>query len=391
MPNPINPNYHVVIAAAGSGTRTGSDIPKQYVEIAGQTILRHTLNNVAQWPDIGSIRVIIDPTHRELYDQATMGLNLPEPIHGGNSRKQSVYNAINQMNDIDDDSIIIIHDAARPFVCQHDVENLCAAMGEHCAATLGFPLSDTLYNVALDDTVARENIWATQTPQAFKFADLKNAHQETVNDESYTDDASLMKTIGVKTHLVEGSKTNMKITTADDLDIARTRLLRDFETRIGQGFDVHAFDTENTDKPLILCGVKIDAKYSLKGHSDADVGLHAITDAILGALGEGDIGTHFPPSDDTYKDMDSAIFLKKAMDILKAQNGIIQNIDLTLICESPKISPHHAAMKERISQITYIDKNRISVKATTTEQLGFTGRREGIAAQAVASIKIPVR
>jgi len=237
--------------------------------------------------------------------------------------------------------------------------------------------------------VSRDGLWEMQTLHAFRYADILKAHESSNPDCEYTDDTSLATAIGIDVKIIQGSAENFKITTKDDFKMAEKLLASQSIIRTGLGYDVHAFDHDSKG-PIRLCGIDVPHTYKLKGHSDADVGLHAITDAILGAIGEGDIGQHFPPSDNTYKDMDSAIFLEKTMKIAAKHNASINNIDLTLICEEPKIGPHAKAMRTRVASIIGIDENAINIKATTSEQLGFTGRKEGIAAQAIATVQINV-
>ena len=385
--NKENQGFHVLIAAAGQGLRLGTALPKQYVKINGRAVLRHTVENILRWPGILSMHVIINPEHMDLYQEAVTGLPLPPPLVGGKTRKQSIYNALKNISQVKNDEIILVHDAARPLIAWDHTQKLLNTMTPGHAASLARPVTDTLRRE--DETINRNGLWALQTPQAFYFADLKSAHENASPEQDFTDDTSLVATAGIPVKLVEGSPTNIKITTQDDLLMAQALLSVNLETRTGMGFDVHAFDKSGSKKPLKLCGVTIPHNHPLAGHSDADVGLHALTDALLGTIGAGDIGTHFPPSDQKYKDMDSSIFLSKAVELITAQGGIILHMDLTLICEMPKIGPHAAAMKSRISEITNIDPSRISIKATTTEKLGFTGRGEGIAAQAVATVKLP--
>ena len=383
-----NPEFHLIIAAAGRGERLGSALPKQYVKLNGKPILRHTLENALRWNGLKSVHVIIDPEHSDLYHDAVKGLDLPEPFHGGKARKDSINNAVNNLYDLKNEEIILVHDAARPLTNLTDVTNLLGAIKTGKAASLAAPVTDTLRKG--QDIISRDGLWALQTPQAFYYGDLKNAHAQAANDQTYTDDTSLVSAIGIEVQMVEGSRSNIKITTADDLTLVQALLNANSETRTGMGFDVHAFEKTKTDRRLILCGIDVPHDFALAGHSDADVGLHAITDALLGTIGEGDIGTHFPPSNNAYKDMDSAIFLRHAIKLLEQRGGAILNLDLTLICEAPKIGPHAARMKARIAEITGIDISRVSIKATTTEKLGFTGRGEGIAAQAVATVRIHV-
>ncbi len=394
MTSSSKPNIHVLIAAAGASERFGGPIPKQYCLLAGVPILRRTVQQFLKVPEITSIRVIINPNDANTYHDTISGLDLPPPVSGGINRKDSVFNGINSLNDASDEDIVLIHDAARPLVNPKDISAIIAAMTKHKAATTAVLMTDTLRrgdaSGAAGEYVDRECLYALQTPQAFKLASIKAAHKSADPHKTYTDDSSIASEAGIPVHLVLSSKTNIKITTADDMHLAEQLLPDTSETRTGMGYDVHAFDEDKDGDSVILCGVKIPHGKSLKGHSDADVGLHALTDAILGAIAQGDIGRHFPPSDPKYKDMDSAVFLKKARDLVANKGGIIQNIDLTLICEEPKITPHADKMISHISQILNIDQSRISIKATTSERLGFTGRGEGIAAQAIASIKIPM-
>jgi 2-C-methyl-D-erythritol 4-phosphate cytidylyltransferase/2-C-methyl-D-erythritol 2,4-cyclodiphosphate synthase len=386
--------FHVLIAAAGSGERFarlygGADsknntlpLKKQYVNIFGQSILRHSVEKFVGMPGLQSLRVIIDPADVELYHDAVSGIALPDPVMGDKTRKQSIFNGLKNISDAADDDIILIHDAVRPNIARKYIEDILSAMENCDAATLAVPVTDTLRRGA--DIISRDGLWALQTPQAFRYGILKKAHEMAGADE-YTDDTSLVSRMGVDVKIVPGSNENIKITTPEDLIMIEKLMLPATETRTGTGFDVHAFSTDKNRK-LMLGGIKIPHEYALAGHSDADVALHALTDALLGALGEGDIGLHFPPSNPAFKNMDSRIFLEKTIDILTARGGHIVNADLTIICETPKISPYRDAMRNKIAEILKTDPARINVKATTTEGLGFTGRREGIAAQAVVSI-----
>lgn len=379
--------FHVLIAAAGNGVRFGGGRPKQYALLNGKPLLRHTLDVFLNHPDLSSLRVIINPDHQSLYNEAVSGLDLPAPIYGSYTRKSSIYNGLNGVSHLKNDDILLVHDAARPLVHANEITRLAIEAGKTGAATLATPVTDTLRHVN-GNTVERDGLWAVQTPQGFHYNILKIAHEIAKNDNS-TDDAGLVSASGQPVTLVEGSRNNIKITRPEDIELAEKLMQKNFDIRTGMGFDVHAFEKNDPARPLILCGVKIDHKFGLAGHSDADVGLHAITDALLGAIAEGDIGHHFPPSDMTFKNMSSDIFLKRAAELTREKGAVIQNIDLTIICEAPKIGPHREAMQKRIAEILGLNPSRIGVKATTTEQLGFTGRGEGIAAQAVATVKIP--
>jgi len=382
--------FHLIIPASGTGERFGYSTPKQYAMLGSKPILRHTIEAFLKCKNCASIQIVINPDHEALYNDAVKDLDIAPPIYGGTTRKESVYEGLKALktsqNPAPTDKILI-HDAARPLITQADIQNIVKALDTHQAATLATPIQDTLRKD--QNTVDRENLWSLQTPQGFHFQTIFDAHDNNANLKA-TDDTSLVSASNIAIELIQGSKTNIKITTPEDLKMAEKLLETNTQPQIrtGMGFDVHAFEAPNVDRDLILCGIKIDHPQGLKGHSDADVGLHALTDALLGAIGEGDIGTHFPPSDPTFKDMDSAIFLEKIRALLQTHNAEIINLDVTLICEHPKITPHREAMQNRIAEILDITSSQVNVKATTTEGLGFTGRREGIAAQAIATLQI---
>jgi 2-C-methyl-D-erythritol 4-phosphate cytidylyltransferase / 2-C-methyl-D-erythritol 2,4-cyclodiphosphate synthase len=382
-----------LIVAAGRGSRFGGPLPKQYALLAGRPVLRHTLEACRSAPQINRLRVVIGPGDETHYRAATEGLDLPSPIQGGASRQQSVLNGLEALAG-DPPDFVAIHDAARPFVKAVDiVACLTAASAAGVdGAVLGVPLSDTIKRSgaggAIVETVPRANLWRAQTPQIFRYAALLQAHRAAAalgesEATALTDDAAVAERAGLKVVMVEGSEDNRKITTADDL--ARGVVM---ETRTAFGFDVHGFGPGNA---VMLGGVAIPHTHTLAGHSDADVALHALTDALLGTIGAGDIGKHFPPSDPQWRGVSSDRFVRHAVELLGARGGRIVHIDLTLVCEAPRIGPHRDAMVTSIARIAGIDPDRVSVKATTTEKLGFTGRREGIAAQAVATVEIPRR
>ncbi len=389
--NETGHSFHVLIAAAGKSNRLGGYVPKQYQQVGGKAILRHTLEVFLSLHGLKSIRVIIDPEHANWYHDVVTGLSLPPPIHGGTERNISVYNGLKELSDLKDDEIILIHDAARPFVSGAEILEVVKAAHFHKAVSLSAPVADTMARANQDEIenyVSRDGLWALQTPQAFQKALIIQAHENEDKNIGITDDTSLVRALGHEVKIVRGSRRNFKITTAEDMEMAQSILNGQMQTRTGLGYDVHAFDFD-TAGPVILCGVDVTHEYKLKGHSDADVGLHAITDALYGAMAEGDIGRHFPPSDDTFKNMDSAVFLKHASGLLQEKGGQIVNIDLTLICEAPKITPYAEKMTGRVAAILGIKPDQVSIKATTSEGLGFTGRREGIAAQAIASVRLP--
>jgi 2-C-methyl-D-erythritol 4-phosphate cytidylyltransferase / 2-C-methyl-D-erythritol 2,4-cyclodiphosphate synthase len=380
-----------LIVAAGRGIRFGGPLPKQYAIWEGQPVLRHTILALRGAPAINDVRIVIaagDETH---YANATAGLGLTPPVAGGVSRQQSALNGLESLAASAPD-FVAIHDAARPFVRADDIAACLAAAHQAGidGAILGIPLADTLKRVdgdgAISATVPRAHLWRAQTPQIFRFAALLAAHRAAAAlgaDEAtaLTDDAAVAERAGMKLVMVAGHEDNVKVTTAEDLSRARS-----METRTATGFDVHGFAP---GKEVMLGGIAIAHTHALAGHSDADVALHALTDAVLGTIGAGDIGKHFPPSDPQWRGASSDRFLKHAVGLLVARGGRITHLDLTLVCEAPKIGPHRDAMVASIARIAGVTSDRVSVKATTTEGLGFTGRREGIAAQAIATVELP--
>ena len=380
-----------LIVAAGRGTRFGGPLPKQYALLGARTVLYHTLLAFQATPQIASTRVVIAAGDEPLYEAATAGLDLPAPVTGGASRQQSVLNGLEALTANAPD-FVAIHDAARPFVRSIDIATCltAAAQPDTDGAILGVPVADTLKRVdksgAIFETVPRLNLWRAQTPQVFRFGPLLAAHRAAAalaksDATALTDDAAVGERAGLRLVMVAGSEDNFKITTSEDLQRA-TKM----ETRTASGFDVHGFASGDS---VMLGGVTIPHAQALAGHSDADVALHALTDAVLGTIGAGDIGKHFPPSDPQWRGASSDRFLRHAIDLLTARGGRIVHLDLTLICEAPRVGPHRDAMVASIARISGIAPDRVSVKATTTEGLGFTGRREGIAAQAIATVELP--
>lgn len=385
------PTCTALIVAAGRGSRFGGPLPKQYALLGAQPVLRRTLATLWASPGIDRIRVVIAAGDEGHYRAATAGFDLLPPILGGPSRQLSVLNGLEALAPEAPD-LVAIHDAARPFVRAADIAACLEAVAVPGVdgAVLGSPLVDTLKRVtgsgAISETVPRGNLWRAQTPQIFRFGPLLQAHRGVAElgaaeATALTDDAAVAEHAGLKVVMVAGSGDNAKITTAEDLQRAST-----METRTAFGFDVHGFTPGNA---VMLGGVSIPHNHALGGHSDADVGLHALTDAILGTISAGDIGLHFPPSDPQWRGVSSDRFLKHALGLLTERGGRVIHLDLTLICEAPRIGPHREAMVASIACIAGIGRDRVSVKATTTEGLGFTGRREGIAAQAVATVEVP--
>jgi len=377
-----------LIVAAGAGTRLGGEVPKQYLPLGGRAVLRHSVETFLRHPAVSGVRAVISPEHRALYDDAVAGLPILPPVSGGASRQDSVRNGLESLAELRPDRVLI-HDAARPFLTADIVDRTLAALDDAPGAVVAVPVTDTLKrgnDGRVAGTVDRIALWRAQTPQAFRYADILAAHRQ-AKGAAMTDDAAVAEAAGLPVKLVMGADDNFKITTADDLRRAE-RLVGGGapEFRTGMGYDVHRFTAGDS---VTICGVRIAHEQSLEGHSDADVGLHALTDAILGTIGAGDLGSHFPPGDPQWRGADSAQFLSHAAGLVAAKGGRIAHVDVTLICERPKIAPHRAAMITRIATILGLEEGRVSVKATTTEGLGFTGRREGIAAQAVATIALP--
>ena len=387
----------VIIVAAGRGTRAGGDGPaKQYRPLAGRTVLERTLGIFGAHPKIGPIVTVIHGQDRELYDQASATLKgrLEAPVIGGATRQDSVRAGLEAVGPAAPDSVLI-HDAVRPFVTGEIIDRVLGALGSAEGALPAVSLADTLKRAEdghVVETLKRDNLWRAQTPQGFRYDKICQAHDaaRSQGKADFTDDAQVAEWHGLDVVVVEGAASNIKLTTAEDFAIAE-RLLSGGggaggEWRVGHGADTHRLEPGDH---LMLCGVRVPHDQTLAGHSDADVGLHALTDALLGAIGEGDIGVHFPPSDPKWRGAASDAFLEDAAERIKSRGGRIANVDVTLICEAPRIGPHREAMRQRIAEILNLAPDRVSVKATTTEGLGYTGRAEGIAAQASASVWLP--
>ena len=371
-----------IIVAAGSGTRLGGT-PKQFRLLGGKPVLRWAVEAMARHPAVRRTRVVIGNGQHELAAAALDGMDVGELVEGGAERADSVRAGLAEV----DDEAVLVHDAARPF-CPHDViDRLVAALEFHEGAAPVLPVSDTLARSEgrLGEPLDRSVLVRVQTPQAARTEALRSAYSAWPGSTPPTDETSALRAAGMSVATVAGSPELDKITTADDFARAERWLAGAMVPRTGMGFDVHAFGGEG---PLMLGGIAIPYDRGLSGHSDADVVLHAITDALLGAAGVGDIGEHFPPSDAQWKGAASDIFLAHAAALVRGEGAIIDAIDCTIIAEAPKVGPHRLAMRERIAHILGIPIGRVSIKATTTERLGFTGRGEGIAAQAVANIRM---
>ncbi|MDR3524046.1 MAG: bifunctional 2-C-methyl-D-erythritol 4-phosphate cytidylyltransferase/2-C-methyl-D-erythritol 2,4-cyclodiphosphate synthase [Acetobacteraceae bacterium] len=378
---PRPPVIAALLVAAGTGSRFGAAIPKQYTTVAGEMVIRHAARALLR------DGVIIQPVgDADAIDKALAGLPHRPPVAGGQTRQDSVRNGLEALADLGPD-IVLVHDAARPVIPAGTLTNLVAALDKHGGAIPAAPIADTLKRGAeglIVGTVSRDGLYRAQTPQAFRYALLRDLHRDA--EPGATDDASILEAAGHTVALVPGHDDNIKLTYPEDRLRLERILAPMMETRVGTGFDVHVLAE---GRKLILCGIDVPHDLGLDGHSDADVGIHALCDAIYGAMADGDIGRHFPPSENQWKDADSARFLRHAAARVTERGGRIVNVDVTLICERPKIAPHAAAMMQRLADLMDIDVSRVSVKATTTERLGFTGRMEGIAAQAAVSLLLP--
>jgi 2-C-methyl-D-erythritol 4-phosphate cytidylyltransferase / 2-C-methyl-D-erythritol 2,4-cyclodiphosphate synthase len=384
----MEPVYALVVAA-GRGVRFGGEQPKQYLPLGGRMILRHAVETLARHPRVAGVQVAIRPEDRHLFELAVGGLAVLPPVAGGATRQDSVRLGLEALAAYGPRRVLI-HDGARPFLDAALIDRVIDALDGASAAIPCLPLRDTIKSAeggVIRSTVDRARLWRAQTPQGFHFDAILAAHRAAAGRE-LTDDSAVAEAAGLMPRLVAGDENNLKVTTAEELAAAERQLAaRLGDICVGQGFDVHAFGPGDR---VVVCGVDVPHGAGLVGHSDADVGLHAVTDAILGAIGAGDIGLHFPPGDPRWRGAASEQFLRHAADLVRARGGGIAHVDVTIICERPKIGPHRAAMIDRVAAILGIATDRVSVKATTTDRLGFTGRGEGIAAQAVATVRLPL-
>lgn len=375
-----------LIVAAGRGQRLGDATPKQYLALGDGTVISRAVVALLAHPAVDAVRVVIHPDDRGLYDAAVRSVADPRlgpPVAGGARRADSVLAGLEALAEAAPERVLI-HDAARPFVPPAVIGAVLAALDETPAAFPALPVVDALWRgtgSAATTPAPRDGLWRAQTPQGFRFAAILAAHRAHEGDA--LDDVAVAIAAGHAVTIVPGDEAAFKITTAADLERARAMTGAPMDIRTGNGFDVHAFGAGDA---VTLCGVEIAHDRGLVGHSDADVGLHALTDAIFGALAEGDIGQWFPPSDPQWKGADSAIFLARAAERARVRGFTVSSLDCTLVCEAPKVGPHAAAMRAAVAAIVGIDADRVSVKATTSERLGFTGRGEGIAALATATL-----
>lgn len=374
-----------LLVAAGSGSRAGGDGPKQYRRISGKAVLAHAIDRLRH-PAIDEVRVVIGRGQEQAYAEAVGNRPLPPSIAGGETRRQSVRNGLEAIAAEGGAARVLIHDAARPFLPASVIERLLASLETYEAAVPVLPVVDTIAEATgvLGSAVDRHILRRVQTPQAFHFDAILRAHRACEAD--VTDDAQVARLAGIEVATVAGDPGLDKLTYEEDFARAEAMFAARLVTRTGFGFDVHAFAE---GEELWLAGLGIPHSRGLKGHSDADVALHAITDAILGALAVGDIGDHFPPSDPQWRGAPSSLFIEKARALVEQAGGIIDHVDLTIIAEEPRIGPHRLAMRQSLAGLLRLPLGRISIKATTTERLGFTGRGEGMAAQAVATLRLP--
>jgi 2-C-methyl-D-erythritol 4-phosphate cytidylyltransferase / 2-C-methyl-D-erythritol 2,4-cyclodiphosphate synthase len=371
-----------LIVAAGKGERLGSGLPKQFRLLGGKALLRHAVEALASHPAIAAVRVVIGAGQQELANKALSGLDVGGLIEGGAERADSVRAGLAQIGG----DAVLVHDAARPFCPAAVIDRLLAPLEFFDGAAPVLAVGDTLSRASdrLEEPVDRRGLVRVQTPQAFRLEALRAAYDRW-SGEAPTDDTTVARAAGLSVAAVEGDAALEKITTPADFRRAEEWLAARLTPRTGLGFDVHAFAGEG---PIMMGGVEIPHSRGLAGHSDADVVLHAITDAILGAAGLGDIGEHFPPGDPQWKGASSALFLAHAASLVRARGGIVDHVDCTIICEEPRVGPHRLEIRRKVAAVLGLDEGQVSIKATTTEGLGFTGRREGIAAQAVANIRL---
>ncbi|MGE3874147.1 MAG: bifunctional 2-C-methyl-D-erythritol 4-phosphate cytidylyltransferase/2-C-methyl-D-erythritol 2,4-cyclodiphosphate synthase [Parvibaculaceae bacterium] len=383
-----------VVVAAGTGSRAGGEKPKQYQMIGGRPVVWWALKSFCDHPSISHIQPVIGAGQNDLFASATQGLAIDLPVTGGETRQESCRRGLEAIarHQV---THVLIHDAARPFVSADLISRVIAGLQQHQSAIPGLAIADTIKKApygTIEHTVDRTGLWTVQTPQGFAYEAIRAAHEKALEtgQSSLTDDAAVAELAGLEVAIIPGDAENRKMTTAADLaeaDRALSASLHDLtDIRTGIGIDIHPF-TEGDH--VMLCGVPIAHTQRLAGHSDADAALHALTDAILGAMGEGDIGTHFPPSDPQWKNAASSIFLARAVELVKQRGGKVGNVDIAILAEAPRLSPHLPAMKARLSALLGIAEDRIAIKATTTEKLGFVGRGEGITAYATVLVRLP--
>jgi 2-C-methyl-D-erythritol 4-phosphate cytidylyltransferase / 2-C-methyl-D-erythritol 2,4-cyclodiphosphate synthase len=392
------PKIVALITACGRGNRfnQGEGIPKQYLPLAGAPLLRHSILAFLNHPKIADVICVIHPEDVSLYEEAVEGLDLLNPIFGGDTRQSSIRLGLEALRDYNPNKVLI-HDGVRPFVSKRIINGILEKLETHPAVIPAVAVEDTLKKYSdgkIEWTLERENLWRAQTPQGFLYEDILNSHVA-FKDLNFTDDAALNEYAGIPVAIVPGSQNNFKITTEEDYERAQRVASISIENvkeeiRVGSGFDVHAFRERNKEENNLIkiCGVDIEFDKKIEAHSDGDVAIHALMDALLGSIGEGDIGQHFPPSDAKWKNADSIEMLKVVKNLLAKKGAKISNCDITIICEKPKILKFKEEMRQKLSKALLIDESRSNIKGTTTEKLGFLGRAEGIAAQASVLVKL---
>jgi 2-C-methyl-D-erythritol 4-phosphate cytidylyltransferase/2-C-methyl-D-erythritol 2,4-cyclodiphosphate synthase len=389
---PTSPRTAAILVAAGRGLRAGSGGPKQYRVIGGQTVIFRAMEPFCCHPQVFAVQPVLNPDDTAVFNEAVSALRYQPPAHGGATRQASVHAGLEALASVKPD-VVLIHDAARPFVSAALISRAIEAALRTGAAIPAMPIADTVKQVSesgdVEATPERAGLRIAQTPQAFRYDVILDAHRRAAREgrRDFTDDAAIAEWAGLTVATFEGDAANMKLTTSEDFVREEARLASLLgDIRTGTGYDVHAFGDGDH---LMICGVRVPHTRGFLAHSDGDVGLHALVDAILGALADGDIGSHFPPSDPQWKGAASDRFLKYAIDRVTARDGRIANLEVTLICERPKIGPLRDIMRARIAEITGLNISRVAVKATTSERLGFTGREEGIAATACVTVRLP--
>jgi 2-C-methyl-D-erythritol 4-phosphate cytidylyltransferase/2-C-methyl-D-erythritol 2,4-cyclodiphosphate synthase len=389
---PTSPRTAAILVAAGRGLRAGSGGPKQYRVIGGQTVIFRAMEPFCCHPQVFAVQPVLNPDDTAVFNEAVSALRYQPPAHGGATRQASVHAGLEALASVKPD-VVLIHDAERPFVSAALISRAIEAALRTGAAIPAMPIADTVKQVSesgdVEATPERARLRIAQTPQAFRYDVILDAHRRAAREgrRDFTDDAAIAEWAGLTVATFEGDAANMKLTTSEDFVREEARLASLLgDIRTGTGYDVHAFGDGDH---LMICGVRVPHSRGFLAHSDGDVGLHALVDAILGALADGDIGSHFPPSDPQWKGAASDRFLKYAIDRVTARDGRIANLEVTLICERPKIGPLRDIMRARIAEITGLNISRVAVKATTSERLGFTGREEGIAATACATVRLP--
>ena len=382
------PGIAALIVAGGSGVRAGGGLPKQYHALGGRPMICRAITAFQSHPDISLVQVVIGSGQDAVFKASTAGLSLPAPVQGGETRQDSVRHGLAALG-ASAPEFVLIHDAARPLVSAAAISSVTAALKNGAKAVLPLlQVPDSLRRrseASVGEAVPREGVCRAQTPQGFRFDDIRAAHERFAGANA-SDDIALAERAGLSITAVSGDEMNLKVTTKADFDFAERLLAGTSETRTGMGFDVHRFVPGDH---VWLCGVRVPHDHRLEGHSDADAGLHALTDAILGAMAAGDIGQHFPPTDEKWRGAPSRLFLEHAAKLVRDAGGDIVHCDITMICERPKLAPHRDTMRASIAEILHVDVARVSVKATTTEGLGFTGRGEGLTAQAIVTIRLP--